>query len=912
MIRKGAAMRKTLVSIITLLLLFCVVILSAGEVKVQAATSYDVVSELFDKYYHGDSFDSPKLCIDETGYGEFNLKPDLPEGYIYVDEIGPSQSGVVQIKFTSTLDSKDSYLSIDDNVLRCNYSGNIEEILEDSAEVSINVQTDARFSLSYGGLDFEIARAKAQINGETRVREGEVISFSLELQGYSTDDISWVSSDNSVLRLLDDSDKLRPVFKGLAPGKSSVSAMIVGKRGMVSAERPVIVTERELGFLNIPKATLYTGESVVLEISNLPEGATVTYSSSAKSKVKADKKSGRITALKKGSATVTAKIKVPASDEGKAYSYTLKSKIKVKEAKAVSITSLKQLQNVLTDKKGGKYKLGADIEGLSNITVTKGTYRLDLNGHIVSGENTKNSLIMVSGGNLTLTDSKGGGKIVNHKDQDAIGCEKGKLSVYGGEYIGLAFSVFMEGSGTLNFYGGKLTGVCMALCVHSGNVNLYGGTFTQTSADFWGTIPINVLEVRSYDPKNPVNMTIYGGSYTANLGSVVDINGPEANVVINGGFFESGICDVFDQWGGNTVINGGEFYYSRAKKEDRGCVLAIGNMRDACSVTINDGIFRNRQDHIFFIQNTPDIFINGGRFIIENGADNEYYKEPYIDIVETFDGTLYIEPGLIDDDRIHDDTPKGKGLIATEFTRNKTKYKEGMKIEDPDDLYSAMMDATENLSPDFKITCSYDLYKVLLHYSNHWNSGMKNLNFTWEETKENNSKLYNVTMTITYQFEYEIEMASYSAEAEKRASKEAKAYSKKIDKIVSSVIKKGMSDREKAIALHDYMVKNYSYDHDFAADSYRIFGLLDNNKGVCQAYANLYRILSNRAGLDCYCVTGIGGDPGKTDLHMWNCIKIDDKWLYIDVTFDDSSGTKNWLLKDEEEFFKFGKHAFLA
>ena len=119
-------MRKTLVSIITLLLLFCVVILSAGEVKVQAATSYDVVSELFDKYYHGDSFDSPKLCIDETGYGEFNLKPDLPEGYIYVDEIGPSQSGVVQIKFTSTLDSKDSYLSIDDNVLRCNYSGNLE------------------------------------------------------------------------------------------------------------------------------------------------------------------------------------------------------------------------------------------------------------------------------------------------------------------------------------------------------------------------------------------------------------------------------------------------------------------------------------------------------------------------------------------------------------------------------------------------------------------------------------------------------------------------------------------------------------------------------------------------------------------------------------------------------------------
>ena len=912
-------MRKIAGFIAVSVITFCLSLVLCGSFAAFADEDpYLIVRAALDARYEKESDGFVHIYIDDSGHGEYDILPKLPENFKYVSQIGPSESGVVQVKFTSTDISGKSYVSVKDNKIILDYDGNPEDIFDDDFMIQYDIESDSNFTFNGSLLFMKVDRASSGIIGTTRIREGLETRFDLELKGYDHDEITWISSDNSVLRPVDGSGEMSAVFLAVSAGRATVSAVVKGNNGIVSVPKAVTVTKKNAGNLNISKATLYTGESVVLEISNLPNGAAVNYSSSSETKVKVDKKTGRITALKKGSATVTAKVDVPASGEEKAYSYKLKSKIKVKDGKATTVTTLKQLESVLTDTKGGKYKIGADIKGIKNITVKKGTYRLDLNGHTLYGKNTDNPIILVLGGNLTITDSKGSGKVINETDQDAVSCSKGTLNIYGGEYMGIVYSVNMRGSGTLNVYGGTMNGYASAICIHSGNVNLYGGTYVQTLDTSAGMVPVNVIRVDAYKENNPVNLKINGGTYTATYGSALFITGAYGYTEINGGCFESGICSVLNQMSGKTVINGGEFYYSHAEEDERGNVLSVGNMGEPLSFTVNDGIFINKSDHIIYIQNTPDIFINGGYFNIEEAEDNEFYTVPYLDIVETFDGTLYLEPGLIEESRIQDETPKGKNLIATEFTRNKTKYKKGMTITNPDDMYSAMMDATENLEPEFRVKCSNDLYKVLLHYSDKWNSGMKDIVFNYEESEDKNSsggkntKVLDVTMSVTYHLEFQIEMASHSAASAKNASKEAVAYSAKIDKIVSDTVKKGMSDKEKAVALHDYMVKNYSYDYSFKSDSYRIWGLLDNKKGVCQAYANLYRILCGRAGIECYCISGIGGDPGKMDLHMWNVLKIDGKWLYIDVTFDDSSGTKLWLLKEEEEFYKDGKHVLVA
>ena len=50
-----------------------------------------------------------------------------------------------------------------------------------------------------------------------------------------------------------------------------------------------------------------------------------------------------------------------------------------------------------------------------------------------------------------------------------------------------------------------------------------------------------------------------------------------------------------------------------------------------------------------------------------------------------------------------------------------------------------------------------------------------------------------------------------------------------------------MSDMEKALAVHDYMVQNYEYDLTYSI--YSANEMFEKKTGVCQAYDVLYHII---------------------------------------------------------------------
>lgn len=121
----------------------------------------------------------------------------------------------------------------------------------------------------------------------------------------------------------------------------------------------------------------------------------------------------------------------------------------------------------------------------------------------------------------------------------------------------------------------------------------------------------------------------------------------------------------------------------------------------------------------------------------------------------------------------------------------------------------------------------------------------------------------------------------------------------KVDQIISEVVRDSMSDYEKEMALHDYLVDNVEYDfgaldnaeaNDFKFvseefyDSFNPYGILINNKGVCQSYAESFKLLCDRARIDCIVVNGLLGSTP----HAWNKVNIEGSYYNIDLTNNDA------------------------
>lgn len=118
-----------------------------------------------------------------------------------------------------------------------------------------------------------------------------------------------------------------------------------------------------------------------------------------------------------------------------------------------------------------------------------------------------------------------------------------------------------------------------------------------------------------------------------------------------------------------------------------------------------------------------------------------------------------------------------------------------------------------------------------------------------------------------------------------------KQFDTAVNKIVSQA-PKNASDFELELYIHDYLIENCEYDYEASqtenimANENDAYGALVDKKAVCEGYARAFQLLCRELGIDCINVTGSSQD----ELHQWNCIKLDDDWYYVDVTWDDSDG----------------------
>ena len=103
-----------------------------------------------------------------------------------------------------------------------------------------------------------------------------------------------------------------------------------------------------------------------------------------------------------------------------------------------------------------------------------------------------------------------------------------------------------------------------------------------------------------------------------------------------------------------------------------------------------------------------------------------------------------------------------------------------------------------------------------------------------------------------------------------------------------------MTNYEKIKVLHDYIINNAKYDvernknGDSKYLSYIAYGPLFEGYATCNGYTDLMAIFLNKMGYDNYKIATTPEEISYSATgHIWNAVKVDGKWLHLDLTWDD-------------------------
>ena len=135
---------------------------------------------------------------------------------------------------------------------------------------------------------------------------------------------------------------------------------------------------------------------------------------------------------------------------------------------------------------------------------------------------------------------------------------------------------------------------------------------------------------------------------------------------------------------------------------------------------------------------------------------------------------------------------------------------------------------------------------------------------------------------------------------------------------------KGMTDFEKTLYVHDYIVLNCEYDLDLLAmleadgtldgeirsERYTEYSVLVNGTGICGSYALAYRAVMNACGVDCLYLSS------NEMNHAWNLIKLDGKWYHVDCCWDDpvpdtlGIARRTYFLRTDDEIMQLDHYSW--
>lgn len=265
------------------------------------------------------------------------------------------------------------------------------------------------------------------------------------------------------------------------------------------------------------------------------------------------------------------------------------------------------------DKKTGKFRLNADVEYASDITLGAGEVTLDLNGHKIkhngteSGRNNMSMFNVPAGATLTIEDlqqaadnkfEQGGDKNGNLAKLDYDGTTPSKLTYYVTE----STSSDTATTETLFRHEVAINGAIVGTTAHSTMrlINVCGGTFNLQSGVLTTNQDANVRHLIYADNGSTVDMSggyVCGASMGRDgAGAGIHVEGEGSTLVISDGV----IAGNYAPSGGgvyamNSTVNmGGGIISGNGTNNDQGG-FGAGICAENSNVTITDGYITNNK-----------------------------------------------------------------------------------------------------------------------------------------------------------------------------------------------------------------------------------------------------------------------------------------------------------------------------
>ena len=125
---------------------------------------------------------------------------------------------------------------------------------------------------------------------------------------------------------------------------------------------------------------------------------------------------------------------------------------------------------------------------------------------------------------------------------------------------------------------------------------------------------------------------------------------------------------------------------------------------------------------------------------------------------------------------------------------------------------------------------------------------------------------------------------------------------KKAKEIVSKIIDDSMTDLQKEIAIHRYIIENTDYVEETFNKTAFAYRSLIYHEGVCVDYADGFALLACHAGLDAGVIC--------SDTHAFNYVNIDGKYYICDSLWDENRYVWNFFNRSTGEILKVSDHFY--
>jgi hypothetical protein len=116
---------------------------------------------------------------------------------------------------------------------------------------------------------------------------------------------------------------------------------------------------------------------------------------------------------------------------------------------------------------------------------------------------------------------------------------------------------------------------------------------------------------------------------------------------------------------------------------------------------------------------------------------------------------------------------------------------------------------------------------------------------------------------------------------------------KDVQALAKSLVRPTMTDMEKVQAIHDWAASNIKYDYNAYLNGENILRTasetIKDKKGTCRDYSFVVAALARALGIPARIVYGNVADSDKgwkSQLHAWNELYADGRWVKADATWD--------------------------